>query len=117
LKGHILLKDGIATFSNLSFGVPGALVQMQGTYDLISEKIDVHGTLKTEAEVSKTTHGLKALMLKVLDPFFRNKPTGYSAPVKITGTYDHPAFGLDLGDQGNQHAKAHAAHLPDLAKQ
>jgi hypothetical protein len=30
---------------------------MRGTYDLIGEKIDVHGTLKTEAEVSKTTHG------------------------------------------------------------
>jgi len=41
------------------------------------------------AEVSKTTHGIKALMLKVLDPFFKNKPTGYLAPVKITGTYDH----------------------------
>jgi hypothetical protein len=99
LKGHVLLKNGIATFSNLSFGVAGALAQMQGTYNLISQKIDLHGTLKTEAEVSKTTHGIKALMLKVLDPFFKNKPNGYLAPVKITGTYDHPAFGLDLGDR------------------
>ena len=111
LKGHVLLKNGIATFSNLSFGVPGALAQMRGTYDLISEKIDLHGTLKTEAEVSKTTHGIKSLMLKVLDPFFKNKPDGYLAPVKITGTYDHPEFGLDLGDRTsnkNQNAKAHA---------
>ncbi len=102
LKGHVLLKNGIATFSNLSFGVPGALAQMRGTYDLISEKIDLHGTLKTEAEVSKTTHGIKSLMLKVLDPFFKNKPDGYLAPVKITGTYDHPEFGLDLGDRSQQ---------------
>ena len=36
-------------------------------------------------------------MLKVLDPFFKNKPDGYLAPVKITGTYDNPIFGLDLG--------------------
>ena len=47
---------------------------MRGTYNLISEKIDLHGTLKTVAEVSKTTHGIKSLMLKVLDPFFKNKP-------------------------------------------
>ena len=110
LKGHVSLRNGIATFSNLSFGVPGALAQMQGTYNLISEKIDLHGTLKTEAEVSKTTHGIKALMLKVLDPFFKNKPSGYLAPVKITGTYDHPTFGLDLGDpknKGDQPAKAY----------
>jgi hypothetical protein len=76
LKGHVSLRNGIATFSNLSFGVPGALAQMQGTYNLISERIDLHGTLKTEAEVSKTTHGVKALMLKVLDPFFKNKQKG-----------------------------------------
>ena len=120
LKGHVLLRNGVATFSNLSFGVPGALAQMRGTYDLISEKIDLHGTLKTEAEVSKTTHGIKSLMLKVLDPFFKNKSNGYQAPVKITGTYDHPSFGLDLGDpedNSKQHAKARRPSLPDQTKQ
>ncbi len=120
LKGHVFLNNGVATFSRLSFGVPGALAEMRGTYDLISEKIDLHGTLKTEAEVSKTTHGLKALMLKVLDPFFKNKPAGYIAPVKITGTYDHPQFALDLANVGhdsNQDAKGHTPRLPDQAKQ
>jgi AsmA-like C-terminal region len=120
LRGHVLLKHGIATLSNLSFGVPGALAQMRGTYDLVTEKIDLHGTLKTQAEVSKATHGVKSLMLKVLDPFFKNKPDGYLAPVKITGTYDHPMFGLDLGDprnNNNQHAKVHNPGLPDRAKQ
>jgi len=120
LRGHVLLRHGIATLSNLSFGVPGALAQMRGTYNLITEKIDLHGTLKTQAEVSKTTHGIKSLMLKVLDPFFKNKPDGYLAPVKITGTYDHPMFGLDLGDprkNNNQHAKVHNPGLPDQAKQ
>jgi hypothetical protein len=120
LRGHVLLRHGIAVLSNLSFGVPGALAEMRGTYNLITEKIDFHGTLKTQAEVSKTTHGVKSLMLKVLDPFFKNKPDGYLAPVKVTGTYDHPIFGLDLEDSkngNNQHAKAHAPRLPDQAKQ
>jgi len=112
LKGHAVLKNGTATLSNLSFSVPGALAQMQGTYNLITEKIDLRGTLKTDAEVSKTTHGAKALMLKVLDPFFKNKRRGYTAPVKITGTYQHPSFGLDLGDQ-NHKPKVHISHLPD----
>ena len=99
LKGHAVVKDGTARFSNLSFRVPGAVAEMQGTYSLITEKIDLRGTLKTDAEVSKTTHGIKSLMLKVLDPFFKNKRGGYVAPVKITGTYQHPSFGLDLGDR------------------
>ncbi len=111
LKGHVLLKDGTAHFSNLSFSVPGALAQMDGTYNLISEKIDLRGTLTTKKEVSDTTHGIKALLLKVLDPFFKNKPVGYVTPVKIAGTYDHPSFGLDLHDDKNRNAKSRTAHL------
>jgi hypothetical protein len=99
LKGHVLLRDGTARFSNLSFSVPGALAQLQGTYNLITEKIDLRGTLKTDSEPSNTTHGMKALILKVLDPFFKKKHAGYVMPVKITGTYEHPAFGLDLSDR------------------
>jgi hypothetical protein len=117
LKGHVLLNNGVASFSELSFRVPGALAQMRGTYNLISEKIDLHGTLKTEAEISKTTHGIKAAMLKVLDPLFKNKHNGYLAPVKITGTYNHPQFGLDLarGDK-EQNAEAHKPRLAERDK-
>ena len=100
LKGHVVLKNGTAHFSNLGFSVPGAYAQFNGTYNLVSEQIDLHGTLTTDSRLSNTTHGAKALMLKVLDPFFKKRhQTGYVAPVKITGTYTHPAFGLDLGDR------------------
>jgi hypothetical protein len=120
LRGHVLLRNGIATFRGFSFGVPGALAQMRGTYNLNSERIDLRGTLKTEAEISKTAHGIKALMLKVLDLFLENGPSGYVAPVKITGTYDHPSFGLDLGDRDNkkkkQNAKVRTPQLTDQAK-
>ena len=112
LKGHVLLRGGTARFSNLSFSVPGALAQLQGTYNLITEKIDLRGTLKTDSEPSNTTHGMKALILKVLDPFFKKKHAGYVMPVKITGTYEHPSFGLDLsdGDDKKSH-KQNTGHL------
>ena len=114
LEGHVLLRNGVATFSSLSFGVPGAAAEMHGTYNLISEKVDLHGTLKTQAEISKTTHGIKSLMLKVLDPLFKNKPDGYLAPVKITGTYDHPVFGLDLGKEANDKNRNVKVHMPGI---
>jgi hypothetical protein len=116
LKGHAVVKDGTARLSNLSFSVPGALAQMRGTYSLITEKVDLHGTLKTDSEPSDTTHGMKSLMLKVLEPFFKKKHVGYMMPVKITGTYEHPMFGLDLSDRDdnqNRKAKVRASHLPD----
>jgi uncharacterized protein involved in outer membrane biogenesis len=110
LKGHVVLKNGTAHFSNLAFSVPGAFAQLNGTYNLVSEQIDLHGTLTTDSRLSNTTHGVKALMLKVLDPFFKkHHQAGYAAPVKITGTYAHPAFGLDLGDR-KTHKPAEAAN-------
>jgi len=102
LKGHVELRNGVTTFSHLSFTVPGASAQMDGTYNLITERIDLHGLLRTDAELANTTHGPKALFLKVLDRFFKKKHAGYVAPVKITGTYGHPSFGLDL-NKDHQH--------------
>ena len=37
-----------------------------------------------------------------IDPFFKKKKKGEIVPVHITGTYDHPEFGLDLTAQKNQ---------------
>jgi len=105
LKGHVLLRDGSARFSNLSFSVPGASAEMQGTYNLITEKIDLHGTLKTQSQPSNATSGVKAAILKILNPFFKKKPVGYVMPVKITGTYEHPLFGLDLMDNDKKSHK------------
>jgi hypothetical protein len=117
LKGHVVVKDGTANLSDLSFSVPGAVARMNGTYNLVSEKIDLRGTLTTKKEVSKTTHGVKALFLKVLDPFLKNKSTGYTTPVKISGTYDHPSFGLDLSDDKNVEAKGVKAKKSHLRAQ
>jgi len=98
LRGHVVLKNGIATLSNLSFYVPGAHAQMHGTYDLISEKIDLHGSLKMDSDLSDTAHGAKAVVLKLLDPFFKKKRgSGSDIPVKIGGDYHNPTFGMDAG--------------------
>src|SRR3981081_148493 len=39
LTGQVVVEDGTANFSDLSFGVPGAAARMHGTYNLISHKI------------------------------------------------------------------------------
>ena len=116
LAGHVLLRGGVAQFSNLSFNVPGALAQMHGTYNLITEKIDLRGTLKTDSAPSNTTQGIKSLLMKALDPFFRKKRVGYQMPIKITGTYEHPSFGLDLAGTDEKTARKDTAHASQLLK-
>jgi hypothetical protein len=99
LKGHVVLKDGIANFSSLSFGVPGAVAQMHGTYDLVSERIDLRGILRIQAKLSDATTGIKSFLIKALNPFLKNDRPGAEVPVHITGTYSHPVYRLSSGSK------------------
>lgn len=96
LAGTVLLRNGVATFSNTLFTVPGVGARLDGGYNLISGKVDLHGSLRTEAELSQTTRGVKSVLLKPLDRFFKRKHAGAQIPVAITGTYSNPHFGVDL---------------------
>jgi hypothetical protein len=102
LTGKVNLEQGLAKFSNLSFGVPGADARMHGTYDLLNEKIDLRGQLQVQSKISNTEKGSKAFLLKMMEPFFKKKKKGEIVPVRISGTYDHPSFGLSLNDKHAQ---------------
>jgi hypothetical protein len=95
LQGHLELREGVAKFTELSFNVPGASARMDGTYNLLDQRIDFHGTLKTQAELSQDTTGIKSALLKPLNPLFKGKKAGAVIPVKMTGTYHNPSFGFD----------------------
>jgi len=102
LKGHADLRQGVATLSQLTFSVPGAVADMHGTYNVITERVDLHGDLTTRKSIANTSSGLKSVALRVLSPFFK-KNHSEQAPVKITGSYSHPSFGLDLAGKKNGH--------------
>jgi hypothetical protein len=77
--------------------VPGATAYMHGTFNLLNEKVDFHGVLKTEAEFSKVGGGgIKSIFLKPFDAVFKKKPRGAEIPVKLTGTYSHPEPALEI---------------------
>jgi len=97
LNGHLRLQRGIAEFSWLSFGVPGAEVRLNGWYKLRQEQMDFHGYLRMQAKLSQTTHGIKSLLLKPFDPLFSKQGAGTVLPIKITGPRAHPKFGVEIG--------------------
>jgi hypothetical protein len=92
LRGHIDVKNGVADFTHLFFEVPGAAVNMHGTYGLITERVDLHGTMRMQAKPSQATTGIKSFLMKVLDPFTNKDRGRVPIPVSITGTYDHPQY-------------------------
>ena len=96
LQGHVVVRDGVATFTGLSFRVPGALARMHGTFNLVNEDVNLHGTLFMEASLPKATSGIKSFLLKAIDPFLKkNRRGGAEFPVSITGTYQHPVYRAD----------------------
>jgi hypothetical protein len=97
LKGHVVLQNAIATFSDLSFSVPGAFANMHGTYGLLTERVDLHGTLRVDNKLSKGSTGIKSFLLKSVEPFLKKKNAGEILPIKVGGTFSHPSYGLDVG--------------------
>jgi hypothetical protein len=102
LTGQVDVLGGVSRFSDLSFNVPGAAARMHGTYNLLNHKIDLRGQLQVDSKISNTESGTKAFLLKMMEPFFKKKKKGEIVPVRISGTYEHPTFGLDLNDKKAQ---------------
>ena len=96
LQGQVNLLDGVAHFPRVSFFVPGALANMQGAYSFNDGRVDFHGELTVDEKFSKTAHSLPVHMITSAGEklFAKGTGAGEILPVKLTGTYDHPSFGL-----------------------
>jgi len=97
-SGQVSAKNGVVTLSNVSFSALGTRAQLQGTYGLVDRKVDLHGILHTYGKLSDTTSGFKALVLKAVGPFLKQKAVTV-VPFSITGTFPNPSFALDLAEK------------------
>jgi hypothetical protein len=96
LRGHFDLDRGVITFKDLTFSVPGAAVELYGSYKLRGEELHFSGDLRMKAKLSQTVTGKKSFFLKAIDPFFAKKGAGAVIPITITGTRDSPTIGVTV---------------------
>lgn len=95
LKGHVAMKNTIAHLTDVSFDVPGASTRVSGTYNLQNERIDLRGHMHLDADLSKTTTGVKSILLKVFEPFMHKGRRHESVvAISIGGTYGHPTYSV-----------------------
>jgi hypothetical protein len=92
LHGNFTLRNGMITFKRLTFSVPGAVINLDGTYALRGEALDFTGELRMEAKLSQMVSGKKSFFLKAVDPFFSKRGAGTLIPITITGTRDNPTL-------------------------
>jgi hypothetical protein len=95
MSGKFNLANELITLRELAFGIPGADLSLNGTYNLDNEVIDFHGDLRLQAKLSQTQTGWKRWVLKPVDPFFAKNGAGLYTKIKITGTRQEPKFGRE----------------------
>lgn len=95
MQGAFRLEKEVMTFRSLSFGVPGANVDLSGVYDMDKDTLDFHGTLKLTARVSQTMSGWKRWALKPVDPFFAKNGVGTYLRIQVVGSSRQPKFGRE----------------------
>jgi hypothetical protein len=96
MTGAFHLENAIMQFRKLSFGIPGADIDLAGTYGLDNEALDFGGTLKLQATVSQMTTGWKKVLLKPLDKVFEKEGAGTFLRIRVEGTSSDPRFGADI---------------------
>jgi hypothetical protein len=96
MESGFQLVGGVITLPALVYTVPGAKIELNGTYGLEDGALNFDGTAKMEASVSKMVGGWKGLLLKPVDRHFKKEGAGTEVPIHIEGTRDEPKFGIGI---------------------
>lgn len=101
MQSNFKMANGVVTLPNLKYSVPGAEIDLKGTYGIDGGALDFAGVARTEATVSKMVGGWKGMLLKLADPIFKKDGAGSEIPIHLNGTREDPKFGVDIGKIGH----------------
>lgn len=90
------MDDGVLTLPDLVYTVPGAQIDLNGSYTVDGGGLRFEGTAKMQATVSQMVGGWKGLLLKPADRFFKKDGVGTQVRVHVLGTREDPRFGIDF---------------------
>jgi len=97
MQGDFQMAGGVITLPALTYSVPGATINLKGTYGVEGGALDFAGTTKLDATVSQMVGGVLGALLKPADRLFRKDGAGTEVPIHISGTREDPKFGIDFG--------------------
>jgi len=76
VQGNFQMAGGVVTLPALDYTVPGAQIQLKGSYGVEGGALNFDGTAKMEATVSKMLGGWKGLLLSPADRYFKKDGAG-----------------------------------------
>jgi hypothetical protein len=111
MSGTFKMADRVVTLQALEYTVPGAVIDLNGSYGVEGGKLNFAGTAKMDATVSAMVGGWKGLLLKPVDRYFQKNGSGTEVPIHIEGTRENPQFGIDFNRM-----KGSSAQRPDESR-
>ena len=112
MQSDFTMADAVIALPDLKYTVPGAEIDLKGTYGVQGGLLNFTGTAKTEATVSEMVGGWKGALLKPADRYFRKDGAGTEVPIHVDGTRENPKFGVDLGRMKHTHPQIPGPQLP-----
>ena len=97
MQSDFQMVNGVISLPNLEYIVPGAEIDLSGTYGVNGGTLNFKGTAKMQATVSQMVGGWKGMLLTPLDRLFKKDGAGTAVPVVIGGTRKQPQFTVDFG--------------------
>jgi hypothetical protein len=101
IRGAIIsnftMERGVIALPNLKYSLPGADIDMAGTYGVRGGELNFSGDARMQATVSKMIGGWKGLLAKPIDRYFKKDGAGTEVPIHIAGTRESPQFSVDFG--------------------
>lgn len=97
IRGDFVFSGGKIELKQMQYRVPGADIDIDGSYTLKGGALDFQGSARLDAKISQLVTGWKSLLLKPIDPFFAKHGAGTFVPIKVGGTRSDPHIGLDFG--------------------
>jgi hypothetical protein len=85
LNGRVTIRDGVLSTQRMTVQMPGAAVNLNGTYSLNEKTVHMVGEVRMDSDISHVTTGFKSFLLKPLAPFFKKGKAGAVIPIAITG--------------------------------
>ncbi len=96
ITSDLHIANGLITLPNLIYTVPGATIDMNGTYLLDGGVLNFSGSAKLDAPISKLIGGKLGKFLQPADKYLQREGAGTFIPIHLTGNREEPHFAIDF---------------------
>jgi hypothetical protein len=97
MEGNFTMAGGVITLPDLDYTVPGAQIELTGTYGVEGGTLKFAGDAKMQATVSQMVGGWLGALLSPADRLLKKNGAGTDVPIRIQGTRESPDFAIDFG--------------------